>query len=1064
MTRSLIDLVKPQAEILNSTLDESIFAANLTEALAGTAPAVYSEPGQFFQRTHPSSGLQELLRMALGRLSGTIPDEAPVLRVDTNLGGGKTHNLIALCHACRGDMPSDMAETFLGTQSTQLLSAVHTMRIGAFVGTDRGVASDESTLWGVLAREIGGAAGYAIIRTDDEARTAPGAAKLKTLLGDQPTLIVIDEIAQYLSKARAVSIGSSTLADQVLAFIMSLCEAVVQLPHTVLVITTTRESQVFREGTEEMMGMFSRLVEITGRQAHIIQASSETDIPGMLTRRLFTAVDNSDVQDIAGAYQDILQQYEHIVGGLPQELSPQRMARRMEATWPFHPELVALLDKRLSTNPYFQRTRGALRLLARTVQLIWKRRDSENPLAIHPHHLDLSDDEIIRPQLTSALQKRPMDQVARADIASRSGESRAGQIDGTEQSYARRAGTVCFLESLTQTASNPTQGTILGSALQPGDDANQMLASWERLRAEAWFLHEERGGFLFKTEPSLAKMILDQTEQVRGSNVLQAALEMLESMFSGNVKTSGGVFQVRRIYANEKVPDTRQEVSLCLFSWSQFAGTQGVQDTSVPPDLVTDLWRRTDTGGLRQFRNRQIFVAPNATHYSAMLDATRRRLALDELAGNASLTASLSQEARTSLKERQATQKLAARVAVANVMNLVWYPQDTESLGLIEMQVGSTARAERNQMDVIYEALADRQKLLASNSPDLDPAILRQQLGQRLQNGYTMREVENFMAQHGACRILLDKQKLRRLIQNGVARQEWEYRQVAHNRWITSSEGLSSDITVQDEDSIHVIGSAPSQIDPNVLSELLESKLQGGCTLREVKQVLSTSEHHEILKDKAKLLQLIRDGVQNNLWECQTGDGGRWITSTDGKLSDITLQDDCILHPAGTKPTSRPDQLVFKAVGNPGTAFDAVVQQALGAQHTAASKLYIEWEAEENAALLCLNRTYQVLAKLRLVSTASIHLNINAESQIGDQNATGCFRGPEALSQTFAEPVKNLLRQGTGSFLDASITIQFQPAASLNGSWQSAVHSTLSETNVSSCSVELVVPEIGLAP
>ena len=84
MSKTLIDLARPLDEVLLSTPDESVFAANLADAVAGTAPSVYSDPEKFFHRTHPSSGLVDLLRIALGRLSGVHPDEPPIMRVDTN--------------------------------------------------------------------------------------------------------------------------------------------------------------------------------------------------------------------------------------------------------------------------------------------------------------------------------------------------------------------------------------------------------------------------------------------------------------------------------------------------------------------------------------------------------------------------------------------------------------------------------------------------------------------------------------------------------------------------------------------------------------------------------------------------------------------------------------------------------------------------------------------------------------------------------------------------------------------------------------------------------------------
>lgn len=973
MSKTLIDLAVPLDEVLHSTPDESVFAANLADAVAGTAPSVYSDPEKFFRRTHPSSGLVDLLHIALGRLSGVRPDSPPIIRVDTNLGGGKTHNLIALCHACRGNIPADRAEIFLGPGGEDLWRTIPDVRRGIFVGTDAGVSRSDRTLWGRLGQQIGGNIGYALLQADDEGRTAPGAEKLKTLLGDSPNLIVIDEIAHYLEKAQGVNVGATTLARQTLTFVMSLCEAAAQLPRTVVVITTTQDSRVFREGTEEALGLLSELTNITGRQARLIRPSIEADIPKMLASRLFARLDTSAVPAIVRDYQDALQRAESIVGGLPQEMHAVRFGRRMEETWPFHPELIALLDKRLSTNPHFQRTRGALRLLARAVRLIWN--GDERPLAVHPHHLDLSDDEIIRSQLTNALQRPAMDQVARADVADRQGTARAGQIDADQGgSYARRTGTVCFLESLTQTASRPTQGTILGSALRPGDDPNRMLAAWERLCADAWYLHEERGGYCFKTEPSLTKMIQDQMDATKATEARAAALSLLGEMFStGQTETSGGVFTVYRMYDNEKAPDHREEVGLCLFNWTNFPGQQGVQDAEQTPELVYRTWSHTDTGGLRSYRNRLVFVAPDATYFSAMEQAVRRRLALDALVSEESLTASLSDEAKRTLQALQQEQQLHARVAVANVMSLVWYPKNNHELGLLRMSVDSTARAKRNQVDVIYEELDKQNKWMAATSPDMDPAVLRQQLGLRLRDGCTVDEIEDFMAQSGEARILLDKGKLRVLIRNGVQRREWEFKS-AKGEWITAEQGEIDRIKALSGNSIHPVGTAPQP---------------------------------------------------------------------------------CIDPPPPPPPL--PPSNIFKSQGSPDSALEVAAGDAQNAGFDSATELTLRWEAEEQAALPCLMRTFQVLAVFRRLPNTSVAVTVHLETMCDGATTHLKFQGAESLAAPLEEPAKNILRNGQGSACEAEIALCFKTPASLGEreSWRQQLHAKLQGSNVSACTLQL---------
>ena len=60
------------------------------------------------------------------------------------------------------------------------------------------------TLWGELAYQLGGAAGYARIANSDREYSAPGTGILEELVGDKPTLIMLDEIARHMRAAKTV--------------------------------------------------------------------------------------------------------------------------------------------------------------------------------------------------------------------------------------------------------------------------------------------------------------------------------------------------------------------------------------------------------------------------------------------------------------------------------------------------------------------------------------------------------------------------------------------------------------------------------------------------------------------------------------------------------------------------------------------------------------------------------------------------------------------------------------------------------------------------------------------
>lgn len=104
---------KPREEVLKGDLREQEFAASLTKVLRDTAEPVYGDPNVFLANTFPAGGLKSLLSEALGRLTGKKPGNAPVIRLETSFGGGKTHNLIALYHFCHKKIDKRSASGFV---------------------------------------------------------------------------------------------------------------------------------------------------------------------------------------------------------------------------------------------------------------------------------------------------------------------------------------------------------------------------------------------------------------------------------------------------------------------------------------------------------------------------------------------------------------------------------------------------------------------------------------------------------------------------------------------------------------------------------------------------------------------------------------------------------------------------------------------------------------------------------------------------------------------------------------------------------------------------------------
>ena len=78
------------------------FAADLYKVAATEdAGKDYAEPVQFFARTYLTEGLRDLIDRAVRRLAGD-ENASPVINLQTNFGGGKTHSMLALWHLASG--------------------------------------------------------------------------------------------------------------------------------------------------------------------------------------------------------------------------------------------------------------------------------------------------------------------------------------------------------------------------------------------------------------------------------------------------------------------------------------------------------------------------------------------------------------------------------------------------------------------------------------------------------------------------------------------------------------------------------------------------------------------------------------------------------------------------------------------------------------------------------------------------------------------------------------------------------------------------------------------------
>ena len=437
---SWFNFALPHYDIRNGQLDESIFAANLSEVALGTGPDVYTNPNLFFAKTYVTDGLRDISTRVVQALNGE-ESENRVISLQTGFGGGKTHSLISLYHIAKSGSSIATLGRDMKIFSNNVTPKFDDAKVAVFTNntTDvtQGRESEDGftiyTLWGEIAYQLGGKAAYDKIRQNDIERTAPSAMLFKPIIEScTPSLILIDELADYCVKASAKKVGQGSLFNQTNSFIQTLTEVVSSIPRCVLIVTlpaSATEVAANVIGQEVLSSLETRVVRV----GTSVKPVDDEEIFEVVRRRLFERMPDSTIIDkVAKKYQDM---YHNRRGDLPPQSDNLSYANRIRKAYPFHPELIDMFRLRWGNDPRFQRTRGVLRLLASIVQDLWQRRNSltGTQALIHTSDLNLENLSTLTGTINN-LMGANWETVMHADVYGTS--SNAYKIDNMETSGA----------------------------------------------------------------------------------------------------------------------------------------------------------------------------------------------------------------------------------------------------------------------------------------------------------------------------------------------------------------------------------------------------------------------------------------------------------------------------------------------------------------------------------------------------------------------------------------------------------------------------------------------------
>lgn len=668
----------------------------MTEAIENLSDLIADEGdgAEFFERNYVTQGMSELFREGLLRLSGKSDQAA--FELSQAMGGGKTHLMVAFGLLARH--PKLRAQVL----PPELYNRIHfdRARLAAFTGRN----DPDHFIWGEIGIQLG-KADLARPYWADGPRGIDEAGWIR-IIGDEATLILLDELPPYLAMAGARTVGRGSLADLVTYSISGLLSAAMKLKRCCVVLANLSGSYV--EQTRDLAKLVSNLRQETRRQAQTITPVqlAGNEIYEILKKRLFIETPTDDVVDsIAEAFAEQVKAAED--GGYITARSMEQVAAEVRETYPFHPSfknLVALFKE----NEGFRQTRGLMQFTARLLKSVWNR-PGNDVFLIGTQHLDLNDvsvrDEIqrINPALLNAMV---------TDIAD-NGNARAEEIDDDLASdAASQVAKLVLSASLSRVMGGHvglTQAEIVEFLAAPNRKADEFIAALERLRNKAWFLHREGESFYFKETENLSRTIEHDALQVPPHKVQEA----MEKKLSGLLQPA-----TRKAYQEVLVLPLLDEVNLSSHRILLVVEPDG----RTPPKRIQEFF------DFQPEKNHVLILSGQDSYLANEVEYRLRELfAVERIHSRLKPGDTLFEEARDKFEELEGR----FQKAIAGAYNRLFFPGGDGQLAMTTIDNGlNFGKGE-------HSAEAQIENLLASSRADHKLAL---DFEQDLNNYWTMAE------------------------------------------------------------------------------------------------------------------------------------------------------------------------------------------------------------------------------------------------------------------------------------------------------------------------------------
>jgi len=477
---------------------------------------IYDTNGQeYFKKTFITDGMTTLLSKGMARLAGKSNDT--VFHLKQAMGGGKTHLMVGFGLLAKD---ASLREAQIGSMPYQ--SGFDVAKIAAFNGRN----NPSTYFWGEIARQLGKESLFK--EYWESGAKAPDEQSWVNLFdGEEPILILLDEMPPYFHYYSTQVLGQGTIADVVTRAFSNMLTAAQKKKNVCIVVSDL--AAAYDTGGKLIQRALDDATQEVGRaEVSITPVNLESnEIYEILRKRLFlTLPDKSEIAELAAVYAARLAE---AAKAKTVERSAEALANDIEATYPFHPSfksIVALFKE----NEKFKQTRGLMELVSRLLKSVWE--SSEDVYLIGAQHFDLSIHDV-REKLAEISEMR--DVIAR-DLWDSTNSAHAQIIDiNSGNHYTKQVGSLLLTASLS-TAVNSVKGLteseILECLIDPNHQGSDYRSAFYELQKAAWYLHQTpEGRHYFSHQENLTKKLQGYADKAPQNKVDELIRHRLTEMY-----------------------------------------------------------------------------------------------------------------------------------------------------------------------------------------------------------------------------------------------------------------------------------------------------------------------------------------------------------------------------------------------------------------------------------------------------------------------------------------------------------------------------------------------------